>query len=149
MSKASKKSSKQLSKNMKLHFNGYLLYSLSIYHFTLSSADTLLLFLDYKPKSGDSLDTSTDNFTTFTGNHSTVRNSLKKFSSSLFQPNFLFKSCTVTLKKLLVNFCNFVKYMYFGLKIKVLNYQTMQTGYGKNFCVKELLSMLFSKVEII
>ena len=45
------------------HFIGFFLYSLSIYHFTLSSPDTLLLFLDYKPKSGDSLDTSTDNFT--------------------------------------------------------------------------------------
>ena len=45
------------------YFNSYLLYSLSIYHFTLSSPDTLLLFLDYKPKSGDSLDTFTDNFT--------------------------------------------------------------------------------------
>ena len=106
---------------MDIHFNGYFLYSLSIYHFTLSSSDTLSLFLDYKPKSGDSLDTSTDNFTAFTGNHSTVRNSLKKFSSSLFYPNFLSKSCTVTFKKLLANFCNFVKYMCFGHKIKVLN----------------------------
>ena len=44
-----------------------------MYHFTLSSPDTLLLFLDYKPKSGDSLDTSPDNFTAFGANHSTVR----------------------------------------------------------------------------
>ena len=50
-----------------LYSNVFFLYSLSIYHFTLSSPDTLLLFLDYKPKSGDSLDTSTDNFTAFTG----------------------------------------------------------------------------------
>ena len=94
---------------MKLHFNGYLLYSLSIYHFTLSSADTLLLFLDYKPKSGDSLDTSTDNFTTITENHSSVRNSLKKvfFFSILVQ--FFVQKLYCDIKKVIGKLLQFRK----------------------------------------